>query len=129
MTKPATIAKPATKTSKPAKLPATTKQSKLEIPTFLAATPSAAKPKQPSSRKTIQPAPTAHSSKQELIIAMMRQPKGTTIAELMAATGWQAHSVRGILSGVIKKRLGLPLISELTAEGSRRYRITKTVTA
>jgi hypothetical protein len=37
--------------------------------------------------------------------------------------------VRGILSGVIKKRLGLPLISELTADGSRRYRITKTVTS
>ncbi len=60
---------------------------------------------------------------------MMRQPKGTTIAELMEVTGWQAHSVRGILSGVIKKRLGLPLISELTADGSRHYRITKTVTA
>lgn len=129
MTKPASIAKPTTKTSKPAKLPATIKQSKLEIPTFLSATSSASKPKQPSPRKTIQTAPAAHSNKQELIIAMMRQPKGTTIAELMAATGWQAHSVRGILSGVIKKRLRLPLISELTADGSRRYRITKTVSA
>ena len=56
------------------------------------------------------------------IIAMLRAPAGTTIAAIMAATDWQQHSVRGFLAGVVRKKLGLNLVSELTDKG-RVYRI------
>ena len=47
---------------------------------------------------------------------MLEKPEGSTIAELAAATGWQAHTVRGAMSGVLKKKLGLP-ISAKKVEG------------
>ena len=62
------------------------------------------------------------TSKQAQLITLLSSPNGSDIKELMRATGWQAHSIRGVISGVIKKRLGLPVISE-KIEGSQRYRI------
>jgi Protein of unknown function (DUF3489) len=56
------------------------------------------------------------------IIAMLRTPAGTTIAAIMTATDWQQHSVRGFLAGVVRKKLGLNLVSEQTDKG-RVYRI------
>jgi hypothetical protein len=53
---------------------------------------------------------------------MLRQPAGTSIAAIMAATGWQEHSIRGFFAAVVKKRLGLSLVSEKTDSG-RLYRI------
>jgi hypothetical protein len=50
--------------------------------------------------------------------------RGTTIAALMDATGWQAHSVRGFLAGVIKRKLGLSLVSD-KVHGERVYRIAE----
>ena len=44
---------------------------------------------------------------------MLRRPEGATIAEIVAATGWQPHSVRGVLAGALKKRLGLTIASEM----------------
>lgn len=67
-------------------------------------------------------AASATSSKLATVIQMLRRPDGTTINDLSAATGWQTHSVRGLLSGTIKKKLGLKLISE-KIEGVRSYRI------
>jgi hypothetical protein len=61
-------------------------------------------------------------TKHARIIAMLRAPAGTTIAAIMTATEWQQHSVRGFLAGVVRKKLGLNLISEQTDEG-RVYRI------
>jgi Protein of unknown function (DUF3489) len=61
-------------------------------------------------------------TKHARIIAMLRAPAGTTIAAIMAATDWQQHSVRGFLAGVVRKKLGLNLISEQTDKG-RVYRI------
>jgi Protein of unknown function (DUF3489) len=65
---------------------------------------------------------TGPSTKHARIIAMLRTPAGTTIASLVTATEWQQHSVRGFLSGVVRKKLGLNLVSEQTDRG-RVYRI------
>jgi len=63
------------------------------------------------------------NSKQAQVISMLRMPEGTTIPQICTATGWQAHSVRGMLSGVFKKKLGLTIVSVKTGEGDRAYRI------
>ena len=62
-------------------------------------------------------------SKQSRIVAMLQAPAGTTIAAMMKATGWQKHSVRGFLAGVVRKRLKLNLTSE-KLDGGRVYRIS-----
>jgi len=68
------------------------------------------------------PPPAAKSmSKLDVLAALLRQPRGATIEALMAATGWQAHSVRGAIAGALKKR-GLMIKSEKTEQG-RVYRI------
>jgi hypothetical protein len=61
-------------------------------------------------------------SKQANVIKMLVAPSGTTIAAMMTATGWQQHSVRGFLAGVIRKKFGLNLVSE-AGDGERVYRI------
>jgi Protein of unknown function (DUF3489) len=61
-------------------------------------------------------------TKRARVIAMLRKPAGATIAAIMAATDWQQHSVRGFLAGIIRKKLGLNLLSEPTDKG-RLYRI------
>jgi hypothetical protein len=53
---------------------------------------------------------------------MLQDRAGTTIAAIMAATGWQQHSVRGFLAGVVRKKLGFNLVSE-ASESGRVYRI------
>ena len=70
-----------------------------------------------SSRSAVRP-----NTKRARIIAMLRMPTGATIAAIMTVTDWQQHSVRGFLAGVIRKKLGLNLVSEQTDKG-RVYRI------
>jgi hypothetical protein len=65
-------------------------------------------------------------SKSDLVLKKLRLAKGATIEMLMEATGWQTHSVRGFLSAVVKKKLGLNLVSDVSKEGTRRYRINDT---
>ena len=67
-----------------------------------------------------QPSP---PTKQSLLIALLERKRGATLDELTHATGWQAHSVRGVMSGVLRKRLGLNVQGELF-DGVRHYRIT-----
>jgi Protein of unknown function (DUF3489) len=62
-------------------------------------------------------------SKQNNVIAMLRSPAGATIDAMMKATGWQQHSVRGFLAGVVRKRLKLKLGSR-EVNGKRVYQIT-----
>jgi Protein of unknown function (DUF3489) len=63
-------------------------------------------------------------SKQSRVIAMLQSPAGATIGAVMKATGWQPHSVRGFLAGVVRKRLKLELGST-KVDGNRVYQITK----
>lgn len=71
------------------------------------------KPKPGSKRKP---------GKIDQIIAMLRRPTGASIIDLSKATAWQAHSVRGAISGTIKKKQGLAVVSEISGD-VRRYRI------
>jgi hypothetical protein len=61
-------------------------------------------------------------SKQDAVIAMLRRPEGATVDEVASATGWQRHTVRGVFSGTLKKKLGLILASAKEERG-RVYRI------
>jgi Protein of unknown function (DUF3489) len=61
-------------------------------------------------------------SKQAQVLAMLQSPQGATIEKIAAVTGWQHHSVRGFFAAVIRKKLGLDLVSESSVKG-RIYRI------
>jgi hypothetical protein len=71
----------------------------------------------------------ASQSKQDLVIQMLRRRSGVTIEEIIAETGWQPHSVRGFFSGLVKKKLKLPLTSEVSKDGVRRYHIVPLASA
>ena len=58
-----------------------------------------------------------HGSKQALVLDLLRRDGGATIAEVAHATGWQPHSVRGAISGTLKKKLGLVVNSEKSSRG------------
>jgi hypothetical protein len=74
--------------------------------------------------QTPQAAPTAREgSKKALVLEMLRRPEGATLQQIMSATGWMAHSVRGFLSGSLGKRMGLTIESSKTDNGDRVYRL------
>jgi Protein of unknown function (DUF3489) len=89
-----------------------------------AVSPSAAAAEGPSATH---PAPqrgkTREGTKQAALIAMLQRPAGATIGEVVEATGWQAHTVRGALAGALKKRLGLTIASEKLENRGRVYRL------
>ena len=80
----------------------------------------------PGSRRQSAPASSRSAArpntKHARIIAMLRTPAGATIAAIMTATDWQQHSVRGFFAGIVRKKLGLNLVSEQTDKG-RVYHI------
>jgi hypothetical protein len=55
---------------------------------------------------------------QDGVIAMLRRPEGSTVDEVVNATGWQRHTVRGVLSGTLKKKLGFTIASTKTRNSS-----------
>lgn len=64
-------------------------------------------------------------SKTEIVLKKLRLARGATVAQIMEATGWQAHSVRGFLSAVVRKKRGLDLTREIGKDGQCRYRIAE----
>lgn len=84
--------------------------------------------KKPSDNKKLeqldkkQTGSSGRNTKQAKMISLLQRPKGTTIDELAEVTGWQRHSVHGVISGVLRKKLGFVIISEVSASG-RTYRI------
>jgi hypothetical protein len=70
-----------------------------------------------------EPAPARRSSKAAKILDLLKRPGGVTLKEIMKATGWQAHSVRGFLSGTVGKKKGTPVESSKKGDGERTYKI------
>ena len=63
------------------------------------------------------------NTKLAAVVALLRGKQGATLDQMMKATAWQRHSVRGAISGSVKKKLGLNVVSEKKDGGERRYRI------
>jgi hypothetical protein len=80
-------------------------------------------PTAPSKADPADDLPTARTTKHDRILTLLNRREGATIPEIMEASGWQQHSVRGFLAGTVKKKLGLTLNSSKTAGEPRRYRI------
>ena len=85
-----------------------------------AATTAAPPPKAPAGATERLP---REGTKQATMIAMLQRKNGATIAEIVEATGWQQHTVRGALAGALKKKLGLTIVSEKVDGRGRVYRI------
>jgi Protein of unknown function (DUF3489) len=85
--------------------------------------------KAPTAKTTdapINPKPprTRENSKQAQMIGLLKRSDGATLNELIEATGWQAHTVRGAMAGALKKKLGLTITSDKTTGQERTYRIS-----
>ena len=78
---------------------------------------STGKPKRAPRRKR-------EGTKQATLITMLQRKQGATIAQIAEATGWRRHTIRGAISGALKKKLGLDVTSEKIDDGPRTYRIT-----
>jgi hypothetical protein len=78
-----------------------------------------------ATKKTPQPAKESgaakEGSKAAKIIDLLKRPNGATLLEIMKAAGWQAHSVRGFISGTLTKKMGLAVASEKAEDGERTY--------
>lgn len=88
------------------------------------ATDNDAAPTAPPAPDSPRPRKTREGTKQAQLIDMLRRPEGATIAEIVAATGWLAHTVRGAMAGALKKKLGLTVTSEKLEDRGRVYKIT-----
>ena len=85
--------------------------------------PRAAKPVSAKTSSHAEATPAARTTKQEQVLTLLSRPGGASIEDIMQATDWQMHSVRGFLAGTVKKKLGLTLTSTKLKGDVRRYRI------
>ena len=88
------------------------------------------KAKAPAAAATLAPTepsapPPGPKGKLGALVALLRRPDGASIADMMEATGWQAHSVRGAIAGALKKTLKLEITSSKAEGAERRYRIVE----
>jgi hypothetical protein len=86
------------------------------------------KGRQPKNKAPGDAAPASNSkaaklTKSSQCLTLLRHNNGATIAELMTATGWQSHSIRGFLSGAVKRKLDFAVTSAVGQDGVRRYRV------
>jgi Protein of unknown function (DUF3489) len=86
------------------------------------ATSGATKRKGPAKRRTAS-AGARDGSKAARVLELLKRPGGATLNDLMTCTEWQAHSVRGFLSGTLRKKMGLKVVSGKVGEGERTYSI------
>jgi hypothetical protein len=85
--------------------------------------PKAKSARKASPRKKAASAP--QPSQTAKVLDLLKRPGGVTLKELVKATGWQAHSVRGFLSGIVGKKMGTPVESSKHADSDRTYRLPK----
>ena len=78
-----------------------------------------------SASKSAKPAAPAPKSKKETVLALLKRKNGASIVELAKATGWQDHSVRGFLSGTVRKKLALTVVVTQKDSGARRYSLKR----
>lgn len=84
----------------------------------------AAQRKRPVKAPQVVTTPPAHASKQGLLLGLLRSAAGATVDQMAEATGWQRHTVRGTISGVLRKKLKLNVVTE-KADGGAIYRIVE----
>lgn len=77
----------------------------------------------PNDANTAKPVVSRAGTKQAQIITMLQRPEGATVTEMVEITGWLAHTVRGSISGALKKRLGLPITAEKVEGRGTVYRL------
>lgn len=106
---PAQKARPKPQAKRVAKEAAAKAQKPSKVPVPAAATGSAAQ----------------NTTKQERVLALLSRADGASLDEIMEATDWRQHSVRGFLAGTVKKKLGFTLVSTKDHDKPRRYRIDK----
>jgi hypothetical protein len=117
------------RTQKPNVAPAKGKSGKKAAPAKKA--PTAEKPAKPAKVPMAPKAPKGErgrvreGSKTATVLALLQRAKGATLAEIMEATSWQAHSVRGFISGTLGKKMGLTVSSAKGEDGQRRYNLPK----
>lgn len=92
-------------------------------PRVPAGKPEAAKPNRKPKTAEVATPRSREGTKEAMLIAMLRRPEGATIAQVIEATGWQPHTVRGAISGALKKKRGLEIASERGESGELVYRI------
>jgi hypothetical protein len=78
---------------------------------------------QPEPQAAVEPRPQSGDTKKEQVLALLKDREGVSLDRLMAATGWQKHSIRGFLSGTVRRNMGLKIISSKDTDGKRLYRV------
>lgn len=75
------------------------------------------------SEASTQPPRLRDGTKQAVLIALLKQPEGVTLAQMAEASGWQIHTIRGFMAGSLKKKLGMNVVSDKLHDQARKYRI------